>query len=412
MKKNKYLIKSLIVFLTFLSLCVFSFNLKAEPTNLSSDKKKIDIYVFTQESCKNCAKMKEYLNGLDLDYVTVHYYDYESTEYGKLYEKMKEVFVEKGTAFGFPFTIIGGKYYIGYNDYIAKSIRKYITIFSDESYSQKIPYHDIIKMYQNGEEIKDEYLIKDKYNIPLIGEVDAKNANLFFVSIILGFLDGINPCGMWILLFILSLLIPTNDKKKIWILGGTFILTSGIFYFILMMAWINLMGLFDDSKILLIVTGIFALAFGGYNIYKYIRSRIKKEDGCDVQSASKQRKMSKKLKKIITNEKLWLAVVGIIGITITVNLVEVACSAGWPAIFSNMLVASHVTTKARFGYTLLYVFFFLIDDIIVFTIALCTLKVKAISNVLTKYAHLIGGILMIIFGILMIFFPDFVTMYL
>lgn len=412
MEKNRCLIKSLIVFLTFLFLCVFSFNVKAEPTNLSSNNKEIDIYVFTQESCKNCAKMKEYLNGLDLDYVTVHYYDYESTEYEELYEKMREVFVEKGTAFGFPFTIIGGKYYIGYNDYIAKSIRKYITIFSDESYSQKTPYHDIIKMYQNGEEIKDEYLIKDKYNIPLIGEVDAKNANLFFVSIILGFLDGINPCGMWILLFILSLLIPTNDKKKIWILGGTFILTSGIFYFALMMAWINLMDLFDDSKILLIVTGIFALAFGGYNIYKYIKSRIKKEEGCDVQSASKQRKMSKKLKKIITNEKLWLAVVGIIGITITVNLVEVACSAGWPAIFSNMLVASHVTTKARLGYTFLYVFFFLIDDIIVFTIALLTFKVKAISNVLTKYAHLIGGILMIIFGILMVFFPDFVTMYL
>ena len=122
--------------------------------------------------------------------------------------------------------------------------------------------------------------------------------------------------------------------------------------------------------------------------------------------------MSKKLKKIVTNEKLWLAVIGIIGITITVNLVEVACSAGWPAIFSNMLVASHVTTKARFWYTLLYVFFFLIDDIIVFTIALLTLKVKVISNVLTKYAHLVGGILMIIFGILMIFFPEFVTMYL
>ena len=54
----------------------------------------------------------------------------------------------------------------------------------------------------------------------------------------------------------------------------------------------------------------------------------------------------------------------------------------------------------------------MIDDIIVFTIALLTLKVKVISNVLTKYAHLVGGILMIIFGILMIFFPEFVTMYL
>ena len=74
-------------------------------------------------------------------------------------------------------------------------------------------------------------------NLPLIGEVKAKEANLFLVSILIGFADGINPCGMWVLLFIISMLIPSRDKKKIWILGGAFILTSGIFYFLMMMGW-------------------------------------------------------------------------------------------------------------------------------------------------------------------------------
>ena len=156
MKQKNNLIKTLIILIVFLFVCIFSLNVKAQSIKISQNNNEIDIYVFTQESCKNCAKMKEYLNSLNLDYVSVHYYDYESAEYKDLYEKMKEVFVAKGTAFGFPFTIIGGKYYIGYNDYIAMSIRKYITIFSDESYSQKTPYHDI-EVYYGDDEYDDDF---------------------------------------------------------------------------------------------------------------------------------------------------------------------------------------------------------------------------------------------------------------
>lgn len=374
--------------------------------------REINIYVFTQEGCKNCANMKKYLNNLNLDNVIVSYYDINDDSNRDLYIKMKEVFIEEDAIFGIPFTIIGGKYFIGYNSSIEKSINNYITYFSNNEYSDKVPYYDIVKLYENNEEIKKDYLIEDSYYIPIIGRVTSKNANLFIVSVILGFLDGINPCGMWILLFILSLLIPTNNKKKILILGGTFILVSGIFYFIIMMAWINIMGLFNSSKLLLLITGIFALGFGIYNIYKYIKAKIKKNEGCDVQSAEQKRKLSKKVKKIVTNEKLLIAVFGIALVTITVNLVEVACSAGWPAIFTNLLVASNISKAARFKYTLIYILFFLIDDILVFVIALSTLKIKAVSNVLTKYTHLIGGILMIIFGLLMVFFPEFVTLYL
>lgn len=401
-----------ILMLLFMISFVFSLFQVKSTTSEEENKQKVDIYVFTQEGCKNCASMKEYLQDLNLSYVETHFYNSTSPQYNELYKKARELYVDNGVSFGFPFTIIGGKYYIGYNNIITKSIRTDIKEFSDLQNGENKLYHNVIQMLQNGEEVSKDYLIKNTYKIPLLGTIDAKKANLFFVSVILGFLDGINPCGMWILLFILSLLIPTNNKKKIWILGGTYILTSGIFYFALMMAWINLIDLFENTTILLIVTGVFALIFGFYNLYKYIKSKIKKDEGCDVQSAEQKRKLSKKLKKVITNEKIWLAVVGIAGITLTVNLVEVACSAGWPALFSNVLIASQISKGSRLFYTIIYVLFFLIDDIIVFVIALCSLKIKAISNTLSKYAHLIGGILMIIFGILMIFFPDFVTTYL
>lgn len=401
MKKNILLI----LLATFLIFIVqFPSQVKAETTN------EIDIYVFTKEGCSKCKELKEFLSDLEDDYI-IHYYAKEDEENKDLLNGMKEIFDAEGTSFGYPFTIIGGKHFIGFSNSIRSSMLNYISFFTDDSYKDKFPYYDIVKMYQNNEEIKDEYLIDDVYEIPLLGKIDAQKTNLVLLSVVLGFLDGINPCGMWVLLFILSLLIPTNDKKKIWALGGTFILISGILYLILMMAWINFVDLFR-SNILLMITGIFALAFGGFNIYKYIQSKIKKEEGCDVTSANQKRKLSKRIKGFIQKDNLWIAILGIAGITIIVNLIEVACSAGWPAIYSNILVANRLTQGERFMYTLIYVLFFLIDDIIVFLIAVFSLKIKAFSNILTKYSHLIGGILMIIFGILMVFFPEFVLLYL
>ncbi len=401
MKKNIILV---------LLISLFTLTLSAFPQVKAEEATEIDIYVFTKQGCSKCEELKKFLKTLEDDY-NVHYYDKDEEENKDLLNKMKEVFVTEGTSFGWPFTIIGGKHFIGFSSSIRSSMLSYLTFFTEDNYKEKFPYYDIVKMYQNGEEIKEEYLIDDKYEIPILGEIDAKKTNLILLSVILGFLDGINPCGMWVLLFILSLLIPTNDKKKIWILGGTFILVSGILYLVLMMAWINIVDVFKSS-LLLMITGIFALGFGGFNIYKFIQSKIKKEDGCDVTSANQKRKLSKRIKEFIQKDNIWIAILGIAGVTIIVNLIEVACSAGWPAIYSNILVANRLTQGERLIYTLIYVLFFLIDDIIVFLIAIFSLRIKAFSNILTKYSHLIGGILMLIFGILMVFFPEFVLLYL
>ena len=57
-------------------------------------------------------------------------------------------------------------------------------------------------------------------------------------------------------------------------------------------------------------------------------------------------------------------------------------------------------------YSIIYVIFFLIDDIIIFFIAMKTLEIKAISNKFGKYSHLIGGIIMLIIGFLMLYKPE------
>jgi len=399
--KKRNIFTSLLILLMLLIIPLFTGNtVEAETNELGTEE--VYVYVFSKEGCPKCASLKMFISEYAKEYSIIKVKIFEKanvpgTENNKLLNKVRDIYNVEST--GYPLTIIGGKYVLGYSSNREAEIKKYVEYYSNKEHV------NVINKIILGDEIKDEWIEPEtKFDIPILGEVSSTDVSLFLLSVIVGFADGINPCGMWVLLFIISLIIPTQDKKKIWVLGGGFILTSGVFYFLMMMSWISIVNNFAGNKIFIIISGIIALVAGGWNLYKYIKSRIKKEEGCDVTSAEQKRKISKKLKNLINEGNIWIALVGVVGITLFINLFELACSAGWPYIFTTILAENKLSFGGELFYILIYVIFFLIDDLIIFTIAVLTLRIKAVSNKLSKYAHLIGGILMILFGIMMIFF--------
>ena len=241
--------------------------------------------------------------------------------------------------------------------------------------------------------------------LPFLGVIDPQVISLGLVSVVLGFVDGFNPCAMWVLLFLISLLLPNHDRKRIFILGGAFILTSALFYFALMMAWVNTAVFIATNLAFRIIVGVFALAAGGYNLYQFIKNVREKDVGCEVTDEKRRKKLMERVRNIITQNKLILALAGVISLALIVNFIELACSAGVPLVFAYILALNGLSGWAGVGYVLLYIFFFVLDDIIVFFIVMFTLKLKVVSNKIAFYNHLIGGILMLVIGILMIFFP-------
>ena len=242
--------------------------------------------------------------------------------------------------------------------------------------------------------------------IPILGEIDAKKVSLPLVAIVIGAVDGFNPCAMWVLLFLIGMLFHMKDKKKMWILGITFLLTSAVMYLLIMAAWLKVALSFMTVVWLRIFIAIVALVAGLVNLNSYIKEKKRKDDGCEIVDEKKRKKMFTKIKKITSEKKFILAIFGIIALAISVNLVEIACSAGLPLIFTQILALNDLSTFEYVIYMLIYILFFLIDDIVVFVIAMLTLNIKGISSKYGKYSHLIGGIIMILIGILMIFKPE------
>jgi hypothetical protein len=214
---------------------------------------------------------------------------------------------------------------------------------------------------------------------------------------------------MWVLLLLIALLINTKSRKRMWLIGGTFIIVSGIVYFMILSAWLNLFLVVSYVSIVRIIIGIVALGIGVWqirNFFNYKKGVCIITDGNTSFQAKLKESLQNKAKKIVASPMSLGIFLGIIVLAFGVNLVEFFCSAGLPAIYTNVLSMSELNTIQYHLYLLLYTFIFMLDDFLIFIIALITLKYVSMGE---KYNHiitLVGGILIGILGLLLIFKPE------
>lgn len=371
----------------------------------------VKLYLFYSNSCPHCREEREYLNDIQNKYPNLEIEMLEVTQIPENSDLLNQVKKALGTENNYvPYTVIGNIGLTGYNDNIARQIEHFIEKFS---YEKSV---DIVKNIRNGESIfenedRNENLEDKKEDIPItvpvLGEINPKTISLPFLAALIGFIDGFNPCAMWVLLFLIGMLIGMKDHKKMWILGFTFLLTSAIIYLLFMVSWLKIAISITSIMWIQKLIALIALLAGIWNLWSFLKT---KEAGCIVVKEENRKKTLSKIRKITSEQKFVLAILGVITLAISVNIVELACSAGLPLIFTQILALNHLTTAEYIAYIIFYIFFFLIDDLVIFFIAMKTMKVTGISNQYAKYSHLIGGIIMLLIGILLFFKPEWLML--
>lgn len=384
--------KKIIKFILFLLLIIPTYTLALSKDyndyvgkyyNIKNDEK-VNIYLFYSKICPHCQKEEKYFETLKEKYQDkINIYTYEVTENKTNNEIMKSLKKElKENSQGVPFTIIGSKTFLGYDESLNERIENTIESYLDENTKTN-----------------------NTYTIPILGKIEAKNASIILIAIILGFIDGFNPCAMWILLLLINMCISIKDKKKMLIVCLTFIITSGIIYFLSMLGIGFILDLTTISYIRNIIA-ILAIILGIYNLYTYLKTR--KQTGCHVVKKEKRKTIITKINNILNNKNTLLMFGGTIILATSVSLVEMACSLGFPTIFLELLSINNIHSFLKVTYLLIYILFYLIDDIIVLFLSIKAFETKGISTKYNKYVHLIGGLIMILMGVLLIFKPEWI----
>ena len=236
----KKILKFLIVFAVFLLL----------PVSAKADEKVINIHLFYGNGCPHCAAEEEFLTDYLKDRTDVKLYKYEVWYDSHNQELLSKVQKEMGTANknGVPFTVIGKKTIVGYADGVTdEQIKDAINYYLNNDYRDyageitgKVKKNEKESKIEQADSNKDSDQIDENVTVPVLGKINAKKVSLPILAVVLGFVDGFNPCAMWILIFLITMLFNMKNRKKMWILGLTFILTSGIVYLMFMLAWLNL----------------------------------------------------------------------------------------------------------------------------------------------------------------------------
>jgi hypothetical protein len=189
-----------------------------------------------------------------------------------------------------------------------------------------------------------------------------------------------------------------------WALGSAFIAASGLVYFLFLSAWLNFFLFAGAVLFIRIAIAIVALGSGAWYLKEYFTN---KGNTCTVvEGHNKRQKVFERIREVVNKRAFVLAFVGIILLAFAVNAIELFCSLGLPAVYTKVLATSRLPVWQYYGYLVLYIIFFMLDDMVVFVTAMVTLRAVGPQSKYGRISHLVGGVLMLAIGILLLFKPQ------
>ena len=303
----------------------------------------LEVHFFYVSGCSPCEEQKPFNKELADKYL-IQFIDHDAGEpegSALLTQMLADVGI-KEKQLQFPATIFGGQAFFGWKS--AETTGKEIEKTLQECLAGICPETE-------REEPKDET------TLPILGKIKLSDYSLPGLAVILGLVDGCNPCAMWVLAYLISLVMTLRDKRKIWLLVGSFVFASGVLYFLFMTAWLNAFLLIGYFRPVTIAIGLIALGAGILNIREFIKT--KGAIVCEVGDAESKKKTMSRIEKVVFSPLTVGTIAGIIALAFVVNSIEFVCSFALPATFTHVLSLSNLSTFQYYGYILLYDFFFI-----------------------------------------------------
>lgn len=376
----------------------------------------VPISVIVREDCAHCTDEKAFLAELQKTRtdIQVLLYDIDTVEGEELFNKLTE---KENLSKSTPITLVGNAIIQGFDtaettgkrieDLVNKSIGKN-TLTLPEYLEGDISGAGIETVEKGSCDGDGETCTADfsqansSFSIPLLGMINTAEYSLPLLASLLGFIDGFNPCAMWVLVTFLIILIEIGDRRLMWRIAGLFIVAEAIMYYLILNVWFTTWDFIGLDRIITPIVGIIAVAAGLYFLYEGVTS-----DGtCKVTNLAQRSKLHKKIKEIALNPFTIGTAVAVIGLALSVNIIEFACSIGIPQTFTKIIELNQLSWLETQGLMALYITGYMVDDFIVFGIALWGAQHLGLTSKYTKWSHLIGGVLMIILGGLLVFAPE------
>jgi glutaredoxin len=343
-----------------------------------------DIEVFVRAGCPHCEAAKIFLDELRREQPSLHIALHDIAEDPTARGRLITLVQERGIAtVGVPTFLVGTELIIGFQssettgaEIRAKLDRKALGATVNPSV----------------ESIETRWL----------GRLRVHDLGLPLFTVLIGLLDGFNPCAMWVLLFLLSLLVNLQDRRKMALIAGTFVTVSGLVYFAFMAAWLNMFLVVGVSRTVQIGLGAIALCMGTVNVKDFFAWR--QGFSLSIPESAKPG-LYARIRRILQAEHLAGALAAVVVLAGLVNTIELLCTAGFPALYTQILTIQQLPTWQYYGYLGLYNLAYILDDGLMVTIAVVTLSRRKLQERAGRWLKLTSGLVMASLGAVLLLQP-------
>lgn len=243
----------------------------------------------------------------------------------------------------------------------------------------------------------------ESIRVPLLGRLSVRKLGLPLFTFLIGLIDGFNPCAMWVLVLLLSVLVGLQDRRKVILIAGTFVVVSGVAYFAFMAAWLNVFLLIGFARPAQVILGLMGIFIGVVNVKDYFAFR--RGLSLSIPESAKPA-IYARVRRLVSAEHLPVAMVGAIGLALLVNTVELLCTAGLPALYTHILTYRQYPPWLNYLYLGLYNVAYMLDDTIVLTIVVATLSRSRLQEREGRWLKLVSGLVILAIGLMMIVKPE------
>ena len=403
----------------FLSLgLLIMLGLSSSPVRAAAPAQQMEpvaIYFFWGDGCPHCAAAKPFLAGLEEKYpgVTVRAYEVWHDETNQ------NLFVQMAAKYGFeptavPTIFIGDRYWIGYAEEpyareieeTAKSCLLGGCPDAGAGVIEPLPTAPAAASSAGTASTAPVAAVpaSSEIAVPFIGLVDLGAQSLVLSTALIAFVDGFNPCSLWVLSVLLALTIHTGSRRKVFIIGAVFLAVTSLVYALFIAGLFTMFTVLDWVPWIQALVAAVALFFAVVNIKDYFWYK----EGVSLTIADEQKPgLYRSMRRVLQAGDSLPALIGAaVVMSAGASLVEFSCTAGFPMLWTNLLTAQGVTTATFVLLLILYMVIYQIDEIIIFTGAVVGLRASKLEEKQGRILKLFGGMLMLVLAIVMLVNPS------
>ena len=240
-------------------------------------------------------------------------------------------------------------------------------------------------------------------HLPVLGDIDPKGLSLPLFTLVIAGLDAFNPCAFFVLLFLLSLLVHARSRGRMLLIGGTFVMVSGLVYFLFMAAWLSLFLVVGASPIVTAVAGTLALFIGALNVKDWFLFR--QGPTLSIPESAKPG-LFRRMRGLLSAEGLGTLMVGTVTLAVAANSYELLCTAGFPMVYTRVLTLNGQGGLDYYAYLALYNLVYVLPLLAIVLVFTYTLGARKLTERQGRQLKLLSGVMMLSLGLVLLLRPQ------